>query len=251
MTTADNTNVWAVVLGATSAMARALAIELGRNGYNVITGARDQEENERIAADLALRTGCEAHALKFDAADYDSHPAFLEQCQAIAGEGLGLLAICFGYMDEQEEAQKNPASARRTIDVNLTGTISITEPFAALLEERKQGTVVIVSSVAGDRGRQSNYIYGASKAGLSTYAGGLRNRLYHAGVHVLTVKPGFVDTKMTWGTVAFAADPADVAEQIMTGIRKRKNTIYTPFFWRYIMLIIQHIPDFQFKRMTM
>ena len=249
MTDKENTNVWAIVLGSTSAMARELAITLAENGYNVITGARDQEENERIAADLNVRTKCEARALKFDAADFESHPAFFDQCKEIAGDGLGLLAICFGYMDEQENAQKDTASARRTIDVNLTGTISITEPFAALFEERGQGTIVIVSSVAGDRGRQSNYIYGASKAGLSTYAGGLRNRLFHSGVHVLTVKPGFVDTKMTWGTVPFAADPKDVAAQIMSGIRKQRNTIYTPFFWRFIMLIFQHMPDFVFKRL--
>lgn len=251
MSEATERKGWAVVLGSTSAIARALAIDLAKDGYNIIAGARDGEENERIAADIKVRTGREAEAVAFDAADFDAHPAFFDQCKEIAGDSLSILAICFGYMDEQESAQADFSSARRTFDVNLTGAVSICETFAAHFEEKRAGTIVIVSSVAGDRGRQSNYIYGASKAGLSTYAEGLRNRLYHHDVHVITVKPGFVDTKMTWGIVPFAAAPEDVASQMMCAIQKRRNTIYTPFFWRYIMLIIRHIPEFQFKRMKM
>jgi short-subunit dehydrogenase len=161
------------------------------------------------------------------------------------------LVLCSGYMDDQTRAQNEWPVAQRTIDVNLTGSISVLERFASYFESKGSGWMAVVSSVAGDRGRQSNYIYGASKAGLSAYLEGLRNRLYHAGVHVMTVKPGFVDTKMTWGQVPFAAAPESAAKDIVRGIAKRKNVLYVPFFWRYIMLLIRYIPEWQFKKMKM
>lgn len=242
---------YAVVLGATSAMARYLAIEFGKAGYGVVLAARDMEECEILAADVRIRCAVPVHALSFEAGDFASHDGFFDACREAAADGITAMALAFGYMDEQANAQADFTAARKTIDVNLTGAVSITEKFAAYFEARRAGAIVIVSSVAGDRGRQSNYIYGASKAGLSAYAEGLRNRLYHHGVHVMTVKPGFVDTKMTWGVVPFAAAPEAVAKDIAKGLRKKRNTIYVPFFWRYIMLLIRHIPDWQFKKMKM
>jgi short-subunit dehydrogenase len=131
--------------------------------------------------------------------------------------------------------------------------VSLLEQFAARFEERGEGFIAAISSVAGDRGRQSNYIYGASKAGLSAYLEGLRNRLYHRGVHVTTIKPGFVDTKMTFGLpgLFLVASPQQAAKAMYAAIVKKKNTAYVPWFWRYIMLIIRHVPDWQFKKMRM
>ena len=120
------------------------------------------------------------------------------------------------------------------------------------MEERGSGTVIGIGSVAGDRGRVGNYTYGAAKAGFHTYLSGLRNRLTRAGGHVVTVKPGFVDTAMTWGLpgMFLVASPEAVANDLWTAALKKKNTIYTPFFWRYIMLIIRSIPEFMFKKMS-
>jgi len=245
------TNQHALILGATSAIARALADQLAADGYNIILAARDQDENQILADDIALRHNIDAHAIPFQADAFDTHESFLAQCNDIADNTITLYAICFGYMDDQQHAQAHFPTAQRTIDINLTAAISICERAATQLEQRGTGNIIIIASVAGDRGRQSNYLYGAAKAGLTTYAQGLRNRLHHRGVHVLTVKPGFVDTKMTFGTVPFAANPTHVAKSITRALKKQRNTIYTPWFWRYILLIIQHIPEAVFKRMRM
>ena len=240
-----------VILGATSAIARAIATRYARQGHSLIVAARDAEEAGYIAGDLRIRHQVEATPLAWDAEDFESHKAFVYECVSVLGENLGGVVLCSGYMDDQERAQSDQESARRTFDVNLTGAVSTLNLFANLFEERGTGFIAALSSVAGDRGRQSNYLYGAAKAGLSAYLEGLRNRLYHSGVHVVTIKPGFVDTKMTWGEVPFAASPEDAARAIVKAIEKKKNTVYVPWFWRYIMLIIRHIPEFQFKRMRM
>lgn len=239
------------VLGATSAIARAIANRYAKEGHLLIIAARDADEAGYVAADLRIRHGVEATALAWDAGDYDSHAAFVEDCVNALGENLGGVVLCSGCMDEQERAQSDVQSARRTFDVNLTGSVSTLNLFANLFEERGAGFIAAIGSVAGDRGRQSNYIYGASKAGLSAYLEGLRNRLYHSGVHVVTIKPGFVDTKMTWGKVPFAASPEDAAAAIVRAIEKKKNVVYVPWFWRYIMLIIRWLPERLFKRLKL
>jgi len=137
------------------------------------------------------------------------------------------------------------------IDVNYTSAVSILNIAANYFEERQRGFIGAISSVAGDRGRQSNYIYGSTKAGLSVYLEGLRNRLHASGVQVLTIKPGMVDTKMTYGVVydsPLLASPTKVAQDISKGIEKKRNVLYTPWFWIVIMFIIKIIPEFIFKR---
>jgi short-subunit dehydrogenase len=156
-------------------------------------------------------------------------------------------------MVDQSVAQTNFAEARRMIDTNYTSAVSILNLVANYFEQRREGFVCALSSVAGDRGRQSNYIYGSTKAALDAYLEGLRVRLAKARVPVLTVKPGFVDTRMTWGLkgMFLVASPKRVAHDVCRAIRKRKNVIYTPWFWGGIMLIIRNIPRFLFKRMKM
>ena len=242
-----------VVLGATSAMARAIASEFAQRGYNVLVGARDQEENERIAADIRIRWDVGVAALPFDAQDIASHAAFFTQCHSLMGDHIEGLIVCFGWMPNQVAAQADFQLARTTIDINFSGVASITERFAADFESRRRGFIAVVSSVAGDRGRQSNYFYGAAKAGLTAYLQGLRNRLFHANVTVLTIKPGFVDTKMAYGlpNLMLVATPERVARDIFRAIHKRKNVLYTPWFWRGIMKVFVHVPESIFKRMRL
>jgi short-subunit dehydrogenase len=161
--------------------------------------------------------------------------------------------LCHGYRADQQLAQKDFAESRRMIDTNYTSAVSILNLCANYFESKRQGFVCAISSVAGDRGRQSNYIYGSSKAALDAYLEGMRVRLAKAHVPVLTVKPGFVDTRMTWGLkgMFLVASPDRVAADVCKAIRKRKNVIYTPWFWAGIMLIIRSIPRFIFKRMKM
>jgi decaprenylphospho-beta-D-erythro-pentofuranosid-2-ulose 2-reductase len=242
-----------VILGATSAIARAAAIELGLRGYDLILASRDIEENQALASDVQVRTGANVAAFPFEAEDMPSHEAFFARCRAHFDDGLEGAILCFGYLDDQKHAQHDFKIARRTIDVNYTGAVSILELFAGHFEEHKKGFICAVSSVAGDRGRQSNYFYGSAKAGLTAYLQGLRNRLYRAGVAVTTVKPGFVDTKMTFAkpNLMLVAPAEKAAKDIVKAALKGKDVVYTPWFWRYIMLIIQHVPEAIFKRLKL
>lgn len=242
-----------VILGSASTVARSIAHTFGRAGYAMILADFDREENDRIAQDVRVRFDVPCHAAFFDATDFDSHAAFAESCREQLGGWPEGVVLCFGYMPVQTEAQADFAKARRAIDTNFTGAVSIIERFAAVFEQRKSGFIAALSSVAGDRGRQSNYIYGASKGGLTVYLGGLRNRLNASNVQVLTVKPGFMDTKMTYGLPLpgpLVATPEQAAQDIFRAIQKRKNTVYVRFFWQFIMLIIRHIPEWQFKKMN-
>jgi len=240
-----------VIVGATSAIARAVARCFAEKGYNIVLAARDGEENITIARNLVVRYGVEAHPLGWDAEAFDTHAAFFQACIDSLGDSMSGVVLVSGYMEEQKVAQDDWDVARRTIDVNFTAAVSLLNRFANHLEARRKGFIAGVSSVAGDRGRQSNYLYGAAKAGFTTYLEGLRNRLQHADVQVTTIKPGFVDTKMTWGVVPFAMPPEAAGRAIVRAIESRKNVVYIPWFWRYIMLIIRHIPEAVFKRMKM
>lgn len=255
---AECSNPAVVVLGSTSPIARAVALELARAGCDIVLGARDEEENTRIACDIAVRTGVQTWTLAFDAEDFQSHPALLGRCIELAGKLDGMVAA-FGYMDEQAKGQAEFAVARRTIDINYTACVSLCELFAAHFEKQpaarapfKKPFIAVISSVAGDRGRQSNYIYGSTKSALSAYLQGLRNRLFHTGVDVCTVKPGFVDTRMTFARdLKAAAEPGAVGKSIVRAICKGRDVVYVPWPWRYIMLIIRHIPELVFKRLRM
>jgi short-subunit dehydrogenase len=156
-------------------------------------------------------------------------------------------------MAEQKIAQNEWNQTLQTINVNYTGALSILNIVANDFEKERRGFIVGVSSVAGDRGRKANYTYGSAKAGFSAYLSGLRNRLYESGVQVLTVKPGFVNTKMTENLdlpQKLTAEPSDVAEDIYSAQQKGRNTLYTKPIWFFIMLIIKHIPEFIFKKMS-
>jgi short-subunit dehydrogenase len=242
-----------VVLGATSPIARATAEAFARGGWGVLLAARDREENETLAGDLRIRGGGEVWTLAFDALDFAGHDEFVKRCCETLGEEFEGVVLCFGTMPPQGEAEKDWATAKLIIDGNYSAAVSLLEKFAAAFEARKRGWICGVSSVAGERGRMSNYIYGSAKAGFSAYLDGLRNRLWHSGVHVLSVKPGPVDTPMTFGMdkLPFLAQPGPVGESIYRAILAKRNTIYAPGIWRIIMGVIKSIPEFQFKKMKM
>ena len=187
--------------------------------------------------------------LAFDARDPGGYPAIRDRLAAAGGPVN--IAVFVGSMPAQDEIDADPALVDGVIQDSFTGPARLLTLLAPLIEDTK-GTVVGVGSVAGDRGRVGNYVYGAAKAGFHTYMSGLRNRLTRAGAHAVTVKPGFVDTAMTWGLpgMFLVAAPEDVARDILNAVRKKKNIIYTPFFWRYIMLIIRSVPEQIFKKLS-
>lgn len=244
-----------LILGATSGIARALCHVMAERGCRLILAGRRVDELEAIAADLAIRYRREHLVELLDALDYASHRGFFERCLEHVENELDGVVLCYGYLPDQELAQRDFDEARETIDVNFTSAVSLLELAAGYFQQRGRGWIAAISSVAGDRGRQSNYTYGAAKAGLTAYLQGLRNRLYHVGVHVVTIKPGFVDTPMVHGRLnpnsPLVASPERVARDIDRAIRRRRAVLYTPWFWRYIMLVVRLLPEFVFKRMKM
>lgn len=243
-----------VVLGSTSGMAQPTARAFAARGHALVLGARDAEENQRLADDIATRYAVPVYTIGLDALDFSAHATLPQQCEALVGALPAGVVYFVGTMHEQRDAERDFALSRAMIDINFTSAVSMLEPFAAAFALRGNGFIGIVSSAAGDRGKQSNYIYGATKAALTVYAQGLRNRLHPTGVTVTTIKPGFVDTKMTYGMklpAALTASPEQAGEAICKAVLAGANETYVLWFWRYIMTIICAIPEFQFKKMKM
>ena len=242
---------YALILGSKSGIARAVAREFASKGFNLyLAGRRAKAEIEPDVKDLEIRYKVKAQALEFNAVAYDTHPELYDSLDPKPE----VVISAVGYLAEQEEAQKDLTLAFRTMEVNFQGSISMLEVAAADMEARKSGVIMGISSVAGDRGRASNYYYGAAKAGYTAYLSGLRNRLYASGVHVVTVKPGFVRTKMTEGMNTpgpITAAPEKVAKDMYKAFKKRKNVLYTLWMWKWIMRIITTLPEWLFKRLKL
>jgi short-subunit dehydrogenase len=243
-----------LILGATSGIAKELSRRLAARGCSLVLAGRDPAELGKLAADLRLRSEGRVVIEAFDALDFAGHDAFVERCLS-RPEPIDGVVLCYGSLPDQRQTETDPEEARRAIEINFTSAVTILSRFANYLERRGSGFLAAISSVAGDRGRQSNYTYGASKAGLTAYLQGLRNRLHRSGVRVLTIEPGFVDTRMTLGRVnadsPLVARPERIARDIDRAIRWRRNTIYTPWFWRPIMLVIRLVPECVFKRLRL
>ena len=241
-----------LILGATSTIARATANEYARLGSPVYLAARDLEEAERLAADLRVRHGVTAQADTFDARVTGGHGALIQRA-AEALDGLDTVVVAFGEMGDQAAAEADFDNALPILETNYVGAISICEETARVMIERGRGTIIGISSVAGDRGRQSNYFYGSAKGGFSLYLQGLRARLRQHGIHVVAAKLGFVDTPMTYGlkTKIPIASPEGAAKALVNAGRKRRDTFYYPWFWRYVMFIVKAVPERVFKRLKM
>lgn len=242
-----------LLVGATSGIMQALAHEFASKGCELVLIARDREEAGAIATDLAVRHGVAARAYVLDALAVDEHEAVLDACLAESAGELEGVVLGLGYLGEQRRAEREADEARRIFDTNFTAPALLLGRLANRLEQKGSGFICVLSSVAGDRGRQSNYVYGSAKAGLTAYLQGLRNRLHHSGVQVTTVKPGFVDTSMTYGMpgLFLVAAPEKVARGIMRAIEQKKNEVYLPGFWRWIMLAIRSVPEPLFKRLRL
>jgi decaprenylphospho-beta-D-erythro-pentofuranosid-2-ulose 2-reductase len=239
-----------LILGAKSDLARALAREYAQAGYPLYLAGRKAQQLEADCSDLRIRYGAEATALEFDAADYAGHAAFY----AALNPKPELVFCVFGLMTDQEEAEQDWHKARAMLEVNYLGAASILHPIANDFAAQGHGTIVGISSVAGERGRGSNYFYGSAKAGFSALLSGMRNRLSKQGVHVMTVKPGFMATAMTEQLDLpgpLTAQPEAAAQAIVKAVRKKKNVVYVKGLWRYIMLIIRNIPEGIFKKLSL
>lgn len=242
-----------LIIGASSAIATSVARIYASQGDHLFLIARSGEKLAVLADDLQVRGASAVESFAVDLNEFAEHDELIAKAEQAMG-GIDVVLIAHGTLGDQQACEQSVDLTLAEIKTNALSTISLLTLLANHLEGRGRGVIAVISSVAGNRGRQSNYVYGSAKAMVSTFCAGLRNRLAPTGVHVLTIKPGFVDTPMTadipnkgflW------AQPEEVASAIVTAIEKRKNEVYVPFFWRYIMLIIGHIPEFIFKRLKL
>lgn len=239
-----------LILGATSDVALALAAKLAAEKYYLTLAGRDEQRLTVIARDLEIRYQVPVNIALFDALDFKSHELFYQSLQVRPD-----IAICvFGFLGDQVRGQSDWKECATILDSNYTGAVSVLNVIANDFESRKTGLIVGISSVAGDRGRQSNYLYGSAKAGFTAYLSGLRNRLFKSGVHVLTVKPGFMKTRMIEGMktpAPLTASPDRVAGIVYQAMKKSKNEIYVLPVWWLIMSVIRAIPEGIFKKLKL
>lgn len=241
------------IVGATSQVARAVAKRFAAKGATLHLAARDEAEAERIGRDLSIRyERVSVSWSQFEAAKPSPHSDLLDSASSKMGR-IDILVVAIGMMGNQAKAEQDCFHLEEIIRVNFTAVAKLLMRTAHYLEAKESGMIVAISSVAGDRGRGNNYAYGSAKAGLSSFLSGLRSRLFDSGVEVLNVKPGPIDTKMTFGMddpPPLMADPENVAGDIVRAIEQRKDVCYTPSIWRYIMTVIRLIPTSIFKRLN-
>lgn len=236
-----------LILGATSDIGFATAKKYAAEQYSVQLAGRNTHALQPLQSDLRIRFNIDCTIHRFDAEDISSHSSFYAALPVKPD-----VCVCVvGYMNDNDKVIADISETTRTINTNYTGPVSILNIISADYAQRGTGAIAGISSVAGLRGRQSNYIYGSAKAGFTAYLSGLRNSMFHHKIHVMTVLPGFVKTKMTADLELpklLTAQPAEVADAIFRGLQKKKNVIYVKWFWRWIMLIITSIPEFMFKK---
>lgn len=237
-----------LLLGAGSDLAQAMADIYAARKDKLMLAGRDTTSLERIKSDLEVRYSADVSLHLFDACAPETHEMFYKSLPNVPD-----VVVCvFGYLGDTEKGMHDWAEADKILRTNYVGAVSILNVAATSM--KSGGTIIGISSVAGERGRQSNFLYGSAKAGFTAYLSGLRNYGFHRGFHVLTVKPGFMKTAMTDGmklNPALTAIPSKAAADIVSAADRKENVLYTLWMWKYIMLIIKNIPEFIFKKLKM
>lgn len=237
-----------LVIGATSAIAEHCSRLWAARGYHLFLVARDKERLDSIAADLRVRGSLKVSTHCIDVNDFSKHVAMLDRA-TLELKDIDAALIAHGSLADHKECEQNVEFAMREISTNALSVIALLTQLANRFEAKGSGTIAVISSVAGDRGRKTNYVYGSAKAMVSTFTSGLRQRLYRAGVAVVTIKPGLVDSPMTkhYEKGVLWAMPANVAATIVGAIDKRRDVVYVPWFWRVIMMLVKSVPERLFK----
>lgn len=239
-----------VVLGGTSEIGRAIATELLSDRTNTLVLAcrrPDEAHTEQFARD-----GLQVVAEYFDAADTETHDAFVRKLAAEHGD-IDVVVLAFGVLGSQAEFDDDPHAAAEAVHVNYTGAVSASLAVAAQLRRQGHGHLAVLSSVAGERARAGNYVYGSSKAGLDAFAQGLGDALQGSGARVTVIRPGFVHTRMTRGmkSAPFATTPRVVGELAVAGMRRGKHTVWAPGILRYVFMVLRHVPRPIFRRLPL
>lgn len=239
-----------LILGATSAIAEATARRFAATGARFYLVGRNADKLATIARDLEIRSAQAVYSESIDLDLLDQHPALLSRAEEALG-GIDVALIAHGVLPDQQACQQSVSITLAAIQTNALSVISLATLLANSFEVRGQGVLVAIGSVAGDRGRASNYVYGAAKGMVALFLQGLRNRLAGKNIQIITIKPGFVDTPMTAALEKKGllwAQPDQIAQGIVAAVERRRDVVYLPWFWRWIMLVILHIPEGIFKR---
>lgn len=241
-----------LIVGATSAIARETARAFAGRGARLFLFGRDQARVAAVADDLRFRGANDTATAVLDVRDVARHGAVLDQALRQWG-GLDVVLVAHGVLPDQHRCEESVAETLGALEVNFTATAALLTLVANALEAQRHGCLAVITSVAGDRGRQSNYVYGAAKAGLHALLQGLRNRLYAAGVAVVDVRPGFVDTPMTahLRKNRLFASPRRVGRAVHRAILRRRDVVYVPWFWRLVMAGVRLLPEPVFKRLKL
>ncbi|MDG2048723.1 MAG: SDR family NAD(P)-dependent oxidoreductase [Myxococcota bacterium] len=240
-----------IVIAATSGIGRAIARALARQGHPLILTGRDGTTTERLAADCRTRFSVPATALVLDVLDAEARQCFLQRVKAMAPEGFKGLVTCQGVMPDQSKMIEDTEAFQQLVDVNFASVVTLFEAAARALTETGGGFLCAITSVAADRGRPRHHLYGSTKAALTTYLEGLRVRLAPDDIHVINIKPGIVDTAMTWGMSGLVpmASPDRVAHDTLNAIAKNRPVAYSPPFFSIVMRLVRAIPDKVFTRL--
>lgn len=241
-----------LVIGATSAIAQACARRYAAAGASLFLTGRDATRLQVLADDLRVRGAASVASALLDVREHARHAEVIDAAWRELGK-VDVVLVAHGTLPDQARCEADADYAVEQFGINATSTIALLTPLAARLQAQRSGTLAVISSVAGDRGRASNYLYGSAKASVSAFLGGLRQRLSREGVDVLTIKPGFVDTPMTsaFPKGPLWASPDAVAGGILRAIKARRSIVYLPWFWWGIMAVIRAIPEFVFRRIKL
>ena len=242
-----------MVIGATSAIAHETARCFAKDGAEFFLVARNEEKLQVNVDDLLAFGAKKVDICVLDMNDTERHAGLINDAQTAMG-GLDAMIVSYGTLGDQAGSEGSVDVMMSELQTNFLSQASLLTHAANFFEKQRRGVIAVVSSVAGDRGRGSNYAYGTAMGAKTVFLSGLRNRLAKSGVHVVTVKPGFTDTPMTaeFDKGGFLwASAAQVGRDIYNGMKKGHGVVYTPFFWRYIMLIIRLIPEPIFKRLNL
>ena len=239
-----------IIIGATSAIARSTARLYAEQNSQIFLVGRDGRRLRELKADLELRGANSIENLTLDITNCNEHANVINKSIQFLGH-IDIAIICHGSLPDQKKCESNFREIEKAININGLTTISFCTEISKQLELQKAGTLAVITSVAGDRGRQPNFIYGAAKSMVSTYLQGLRGKLLPFDVHVIDIKTGLVDSPMTakFEKGALWSTPELVAIDIVSGIKKKRHTIYTPSYWRFIMAAVCSIPEVIFKKM--
>tara|TARA_Y100000996_G_C22555173_1_gene655287 strand:+ start:2651 stop:3367 length:717 start_codon:yes stop_codon:yes gene_type:complete len=231
-----------LIIGSSNKVSKELMELYARHGFNIIMTWNRTELDDSSIKKIKEKYKIDIKSIKLDLMDFNSHKPF---CDSIADDLIGIITTS-GYYPDQQRAGETNEELIKCININYLGLCSVINIISNTFENRKKGFIVGISSVSGERGRKKNYIYGSSKSGFTAYLGGLRNRLYDSGVHVMTVIPGYIKETNQHKSLSCTAE--SLANIIFTSQQKRRDVIYVKWYWRYIMFLVKIIPEFIFKK---